>query len=148
MICRWSTARITWKAPIHDSSGPKRRDAARGKILDNLGRVLVSNRVSYQVTLDTSLMGTAQQRNEILMELLDLCREQGVTWSDTLPVTAQAPFTYTSGSPFFTVSTDDEGVETKTLTRLGKLAVKLEWLSADPPGRTTWSFPRRRSWWK
>lgn len=116
-------------------------DAARGKILDNLGRVLVSNRVSYQVTLDTSLMGTAQQRNEILMELLDLCREQGVTWSDTLPVTAQAPFTYTSGSPFFTVSTDDEGVETKTLTRLGKLAVKLEWLSADPTGKDDVEFP-------
>lgn len=116
-------------------------DAARGKILDNLGRVLVSNRVSYQVTLDTSLMGTAQQRNEILMELLDLCREQGVTWSDTLPVTAQAPFTYTSGSPFFTVSTDDEGVETKTLTRLGKLAVKLEWLSADPTGKDDVELP-------
>ncbi len=116
-------------------------DAARGKILDNLGRVLVSNRVSYQVTLDTSLMGTAQQRNEILMELLDLCREQGVTWSDTLPVTAQAPFTYTSGSPFFTVSTDDEGVETKALTRLGKLAVKLEWLSADPTGKDDVELP-------
>ena len=116
-------------------------DAARGEILDSLGRVLVSNRLSYQVTLDTSLMGTAQQRNAILLELLDLCREQGVVWPDTLPVTAQAPFAYTSESPFLIVSTDDEGVQTKSLTRLGRLAVTLKWLSADPTEKDDVELP-------
>ena len=106
--------------------------AARGGILDSLGRVLVSNRVSYQATLDLSLMGNADQRNATLNELLQLCREQDVTWTDTLPITAQEPFSYTTSSPFFTLSLDDEGVATKTLTRLGKLAVKLKWLSGDP----------------
>ena len=38
-------------------------DAARGEILDSLGRVLVSNRVSYQVTLDTAQMGDEAARN-------------------------------------------------------------------------------------
>lgn len=116
-------------------------DAARGELLDSLGRVLVSNRLSYQVTLDTSLMGTAGERNAILLELLELCREQNVAWNDTLAVTAQPPFAYTSASPFFTVSTDDEGEETKSLTRLGKLAVKAKWLSADPTKEDNVSLP-------
>ena len=32
-------------------------EAARGELLDRYGRTLVSNRATYQVTLDTSLMG-------------------------------------------------------------------------------------------
>ncbi|MGN1003316.1 MAG: penicillin-binding transpeptidase domain-containing protein [Oscillospiraceae bacterium] len=107
-------------------------DAARGEILDTLGRVLVSNKNSYQATLDLSLMGNAAQRNATLQELLELCREQDVTWNDTLPITAQEPFTYTTESPFYTVSADEDGTETKTLTQLGKLAVLLKWLDGDP----------------
>ncbi len=107
-------------------------DAVRGEILDSLGRVLVSNRVSYQATLDTSLMGTAAERNATLQELLELCRELGVDWTDTLPITAEAPFTYTTDEPFYTTSTDEEGARTRSLTRLGQLAVQLKWLSGDP----------------
>ncbi len=107
-------------------------DAARGGILDSLGRVLVSNRISYQATLDPSLMGSAGERNATLKELLELCREQGVTWSDTLPITAQEPFSYTTNEPFYTTSTDEEGAQTRSLTYLGQLAVKLKWLGGDP----------------
>lgn len=107
-------------------------EAARGEILDSLGRVLVSNRLSYQVTLDTSLMGETAQRNAALLELLQLCREQDVAWNDTLPVTARAPYSYTSDTPFFTTQTGEDGEQTRTLTRLGQLAVKLEWLPDDP----------------
>ena len=46
-------------------------ESARGQILDRNGQVLVSNRVVYQVTLDTSRMGSASKRNQILLELLD-----------------------------------------------------------------------------
>lgn len=108
-------------------------EAARGELLDTLGRVLVTNRVTYQVTLDTSLMGSEQQRNETLLELLELCRDQDVEWTDTLPITAQAPFRYTTNEPFYTVSTDEEGVLTRSLTRLGKLAVAMKWID-DPTG--------------
>ena len=107
-------------------------EASRGLLLDSYGRVLVSNYTSYQVTLDTSLMGDDEQRNTLLDELLQLCRQQEVTWTDTLPISPTAPYVYTTASPFFTVSTDDEGTETRTLTRLGKLAVELEWLPFDP----------------
>jgi penicillin-binding protein 2 len=70
-------------------------EAARGEILDRYGRVLVSNRTSYQVTLDAGLMGTEERRNPNLLTLIALCRARGVTWTDTLPVSAAEPFTST-----------------------------------------------------
>ncbi len=68
-------------------------EAARGKILDRYGRVLVSNRTSYKVTLNASLMG--KSRNDVISSLLAICREEGVSWTDTLPISEDAPFTYT-----------------------------------------------------
>ena len=101
-------------------------EAARGEILDRYGRVLVTNRISYQVTLDTSLMGTAEQRNETLLQLMAICKEQGVSWSDSLPVSDTAPFSYTSDSPFAT----DSGS-----TQLGRLTEKMTgWSSDDSAG--------------
>ncbi|MBU5436066.1 penicillin-binding transpeptidase domain-containing protein [Pseudoflavonifractor sp. MSJ-37] len=73
-------------------------EAVRGEILDSSGRVLVSNQASYQVTLDTSLMGTSEERNATLCRLLTICRERGMTWTDTLPVSRSAPYVYTMGS--------------------------------------------------
>lgn len=71
-------------------------EAARGQILDRYGRVLVSNRTTYQVTLNASLMGKEERRNPNLLQLLAICREEGVSWPDTLPVSATAPFAYTA----------------------------------------------------
>ena len=107
-------------------------EAARGQLLDTLGRVLISNRVTYQVTLDTSLMGTVQQRNDTLSRLLAICRAQDVAWTDTLPITAQAPFRYTTDDPFFVTSTDEEGLTTRSLTQLGRLALAMKWIDGDP----------------
>lgn len=67
--------------------------AARGEILDRYGRVLVSNRTGYQVTLKTSLMGAEERRNPNLLALLEISRAHGVTWIDTLPISATEPFT-------------------------------------------------------
>lgn len=69
-------------------------EAARGQILDRYGRVLVSNRTTYQVKLNTRFMGEEAQRNAILLTLLEICREENVAWVDTLPVSPSAPFTY------------------------------------------------------
>ena len=44
--------------------------AARGDILDRYGRVLVTNRINYQCTLDTYLMGGTQGRNSTILALL------------------------------------------------------------------------------
>ena len=107
-------------------------DASRGGILDSLGRVLVSNRVSYQATLDLKLLGSAEQRNATLHELLALCREQNVVWNDSLPISAQSPFTFTSDTPYFYSTTNQDGEEVLALTRLGQLSVALKWIPEDP----------------
>ena len=104
-------------------------EAARGDILDRYGRVLVSNRVTYQVALNTDAM--EKNRNDILLALIRIARDAGVEWEDTLPITAQPPFRYTTDTPFQYPSTDEEGSPTTSLTRLGRLAVKMKWID-DP----------------
>ena len=108
-------------------------EAARGPILDRNGRVLVSNEVVYQVTLDTSLMEEDRKREpmETLSALLAICREEGVEWTDTLPISQTSPFTFTTDSPYCTTSQDEEGNTTRSLTQLGRLAVEMGWI-ADP----------------
>ena len=82
-------------------------EAVRGQILDRNGQVLVSNKVVYQVSLDTSLM--KEDRNRILLKLMDIAREEGVEWTDNLPISQSAPFTFTTDDPYYTTSTDEEG---------------------------------------
>ncbi len=114
--------------------------AVRGPILDRNGKVLVSNQISYQVTLSLSLMGeTAEERCANLLTLIQVCREEGVTWADTLPITTTAPFSYTTEDPFYSVSTDEngnpeydeDGELVYDMTRLGRLAVYMGWIE-DP----------------
>lgn len=54
--------------------------AARGDITDRYGRPMVTNQVVYQVSLDTSLMG--KERNAILLELIHLAQDHGVSWTE------------------------------------------------------------------
>ena len=103
--------------------------ADRGDILDRYGRVLVSNQVTYQVTLNTAVMG--KERNDILSSLIAVTRDSGVEWEDNLPVSDHAPFVYTTENPFYTLSDNEDGSRERTLTRLGRLAVKMKWI-ADP----------------
>ena len=103
----------------------------RGDILDSTGQVLVSNRTTYQVTLNTSLMGDGETRSATLLSLIRAARTSGVAWTDTLPITKVSPFRFTTDSPYTTTSTDEDGVATTSLTRLGKLAVAMKWIQ-DP----------------
>lgn len=104
-------------------------EAGRGQILDRNGRILVSDKAVYQVTLNTALMGDA--RNDTILSLIQVSRETGVTWGDSLPISAEAPFVFTTADPYYTAEADEDGVQAKTLTRLGRLAVKLKWIE-DP----------------
>lgn len=102
--------------------------ADRGDVLDRYGRVLVSDEVTYQVTLNTSVMG--KERSRILASLVEVAESSGVEWEDNLPVSTSAPFSYTA-EPFYTLSDNEDGSRKRTLTRLGRLAVKMKWIS-DP----------------
>lgn len=105
-------------------------EAARGQILDRNGQVLVSNQSVYQVTLNTSLMG--DDRNEVILKLIQVAREEGVVWNDTLPISTTTPFQFTTEDPYYFVSTDEEGNQKTSLTRLGKLAVNMKWIKLPP----------------
>lgn len=98
-------------------------EAARGEILDRYGRVLVSNRTSYQVTLDAGLMGAEERRNPNLLSLIALCRSHSVTWTDTLPISATEPFTST-------LDTLSETAQTRYKTFLDKM----KWTDAAAKG--------------
>ena len=69
--------------------------AARGRLLDRYGRVLVTNRLSYDVRIDRSRLVEAEDPNGILLSLIDLVTEAGVPYTDTLPLSSAAPFSYT-----------------------------------------------------
>ena len=69
--------------------------AARGELLDAYGRVLVTNRACYDLVFNHYVICSANNRNAILLELVQLCRELDVEYEDHLPVSADAPFTYT-----------------------------------------------------
>ena len=110
-------------------------EASRGQILDRNGQVLVSNRVIYQVSLDTSLMEDA--RNDTILALIRCAQAEGVEWTDNLPISKTEPFTFTTSDPFYVAQLDDEGNLVKTLTRLGRLSVKMGWIddpTQDPGG--------------
>ena len=104
-------------------------DTDRGEITDRNGNVLVSNRISYNVVLDVTLMGS--DRNQVIADLIALCRAEGVEWSDSLPISDSAPWSYTRTTPFYVQSTDGEGNTTGSTTLLGALAKRLKWVD-DP----------------
>ena len=106
-------------------------EAGRGQILDRNGRVLVSDKAVYQVKLNTSLMGKAQERNDAILSLLQVARATGTEWEDTLPISRQAPFTFTTDNPYYALTDNEDGTQSRTLTRLGKLCVKMKWIQ-DP----------------
>ena len=119
-------------------------EAARGQIVDRNGQVLVSNKVVYQVSLDTSLM--KEDRNDILLSLTEIAQDEGVEWTDNLPISKTPPFTFTTENPYFTVSTAEDGTEQKNLTRLGKLAVYYKWIpdpTKDPEEESTSSAQQK-----
>lgn len=121
--------------------------AARGPILDSRGRVLVSNRATYQVTLDTKLMGTVQNRNETVLALLEVCRDRGTEWNDTLPVTQSLPFRYTVDSPYTVTTTDEEGNEKRLDTQLSRLCTALK-LKLSPDATAQELVDALRTWFE
>ena len=69
--------------------------ASRGDILDTNGNILVTNRASYDLVFNHYVILNAGNPNEKLLELAELCRQQGIDYADHFPVSRTAPFVYT-----------------------------------------------------
>ena len=69
--------------------------AARGDILDRDGNLMVSNRASFDLVINHYVLTSSENPNQHLLNLVNLCRELEIEYTDHLPVTKTAPFTYT-----------------------------------------------------
>ena len=69
--------------------------AARGPILDRNGNVLVTNRASYNIQLNRVILLNADDPNQRLLELGELCESLGADYADHLPISKTTPYTYT-----------------------------------------------------
>ena len=76
----------------------ERVEASRGILTDRNGRVLVSNRSTYNLTFDASLLKEGEDQNEAILRLVELCRDRGVDWTDNLPITRTSPYLLTTDS--------------------------------------------------
>ena len=89
--------------------------AARGDILDTNGNVLVSNRASYDMTINHYVMLTASGTNNYLYQLVNRCLESNIAYTEHFPISMERPFVYTlddmnsSWQRYFQVYLNDKG---------------------------------------
>jgi len=70
--------------------------AARGDIYDRNGILLASGRPSYNIKIDWWALRASPNANEIVKELVYAAMDQGLSYTDTFPVTRGAPFEYSA----------------------------------------------------
>ena len=69
-------------------------EASRGILTDRNGKVLVSNRLAYTLTLSEDAFDTEDEENDAILALTELCRKNDTAWVDTFPVSDDAPFEF------------------------------------------------------
>lgn len=69
--------------------------AARGDILDRNGNKLVTNRASYDLTLNHFVLLSSENPNAKLLSLVTLCRDLDIDYIDNFPISKETPFAYT-----------------------------------------------------
>ncbi len=70
--------------------------AARGDVLDRNGKVLITSRASYNLVIVRDVLFSAENPNESLRRLHNLCSELNKPYTDHLPITREKPYQYTT----------------------------------------------------
>ncbi len=73
-------------------------ETSRGIITDRNGKVLTNNREIYTVSFDPKQVPKGESAAYAALRLVELFQELGLTWTDTLPITRTAPFSYTTAT--------------------------------------------------
>ena len=71
--------------------------AARGNILDRNGRTLVTNKSSYDLTINTDELfpnDDSVDSNAVILKLVNMIRDYGDDYIDDLPITKSPPFEF------------------------------------------------------
>ncbi len=111
--------------------------AARGVITDRNGKLLVGNRLTYTLTLSGNAFSDDAQANDTIIRLLQLCRENDITWQDSLPVSQTVPFSYLSNA--LDNDTFSDFLKAKKYSPSGKLTLTAARLMERL--RTDWGIP-------
>lgn len=82
------------KQAVRGASITQQTSAARGEIVDAVGRAFTGNTTVCNITIDSSYF-SEQELNPLLLTLIGLCRSYGCDWRDELPVSSEAPYTFT-----------------------------------------------------
>ena len=69
-------------------------EASRGILTDRNGKVLVSNELSYTISFSRESFTDDASLNAAIWRLITLCRNNNTVWTDTLPLSASAPWSY------------------------------------------------------
>lgn len=69
--------------------------AARGNIYDRNGKLLVSNRASYNLTINNFIIYSKENTNQNIRKLLDACDALELSHTDHLPISMETPYTST-----------------------------------------------------
>ncbi|MGN0678180.1 MAG: peptidoglycan D,D-transpeptidase FtsI family protein [Oscillospiraceae bacterium] len=73
-------------------------DAARGQIVDCKGKVLQSNKIVYNISLQyTTLPKDKARQNEIIYRVLSVLINNGEEWNDSLPISETKPYLFVAG---------------------------------------------------
>ena len=67
---------------------------ARGKLMDRHGTVLVQNRATYNVIINSFVLYNSDDPNGSLLLLAETCEKNGIEYKDSLPLTDYAPYSY------------------------------------------------------
>lgn len=70
--------------------------AARGEIVDRNGIPLAANRTGYNVIFDKSYIKMSEA-NQIILEAAGIIRDQQEQYCESIPITGEAPYTFSSG---------------------------------------------------
>ncbi|MDR3309852.1 MAG: hypothetical protein LBS90_00690 [Oscillospiraceae bacterium] len=80
--------------PLSTSVVTQTLRAKRGDILDRNGKLLITSRPSYDITLARSVLVGAGGYNEVVRDVIHRTLEAGADYADTFPVTGAAPFEF------------------------------------------------------
>ena len=71
-------------------------EASRGILTDRNGKILVTNQQIYTLTFSRESFSNDADLNAAIWRLISLCQENSVSWTDTLPISADTPYRYSS----------------------------------------------------
>lgn len=79
-------------------------ESSRGIVTDRNGKVLTSNREIYTINFDPDEVNTTEDISHsvavsrALLRLITLCKEQGISWNDSLPISPDIYYTISTAS--------------------------------------------------